>query len=136
MNDIGLLAIVLLAGLLVGIIGTLGVYNSVAARQAEEEKRETDETIRRLTEERDQLQGQLNDFAEAERGKRQAVEQPAGEERARPQRPVIAGGPRPDAGLMNKREPVGAPREDRTSAKAKPAPDTGGFGPPREYGDK
>jgi hypothetical protein len=139
MNDIGLLAIVLLAGLLVGIIGTLGVYNSVAAHQAEEEKKETEETIRRLTEERDQLQAQLNDFAESERNKRQAVEQPAGEAPARPaqaQRPPVAAAPRPDAGLANKREPIAAPREDRSSAKAKPAPDTGGFGPPREYGDK
>jgi hypothetical protein len=136
MNDIGLLAIVLLAGLLVGIVGTLGVYSAVATRQGEDEQREAQETIKRLEEERDQLQAQLNEFAEAERGKRQAVEQPAGEEPARPQRPAVAAGPRPDAGLANKREPIAAPREDRTSAKAKPAPDTGGFGPPRDYGNK
>jgi hypothetical protein len=145
LNDIGLLAIVLMAGLLVGIVGTLGVYNAVAAHQADAEKAEAEETIRRLQDERDQLQAQLQDYAEAERNKRLAVEQPGAAEppahagaAPRPEvaapRPEAAA-PRPEAAPPKKREAVAAPREDRSSAKAAPDP-AGGFGPPREYGNK
>ncbi len=141
LNDIGLLAIVLLAGLLIGVVGTLGVYNAVTSRQVEAERAETEQTIKDLEYERDQLQAQINDYAEAERNKRSAVEQPGAEEAparpAKPQRPVVGAAPRSEAGSTNKREGVPAPREDKTSAKATPAPDpAAGFGPPREYGNK
>lgn len=145
MNDIGLLAIVLLAGLLIGVVGTLGAYNVVATRQAEAEQREKDEAIKRLEEERDQLQGQINDFAEAERSRGLVAEQPAVEAPARPtqtKRPAAAPAPRADAGSTGKREGVPAPREDRGNAKAGPGakdgpdPAAAGFGPPHEYGNK
>jgi hypothetical protein len=141
LNDFGLLGIVLLAGLLVGIVGTLGVYSGVSSRQVEAERAEAEETIKRLTEERDQLQAQVNDYVAAERDQQLAGGQHVAEEpRARPvvpQHPPVAAAPRRDTGVSGKREGIPPPREDKTTAKAKPGPDGGaGFGPPREYGDK
>jgi type II secretory pathway pseudopilin PulG len=137
LNDFGLLAIVLLAGLLVGIVGTLAVYSSVASRQGEAEQKEAQETIRSLQEERDQLQAQINDYVAAERDRNQAGEQPVAVEDV-PQHSDIAAAPRRDNGSPSRREGVPPPREDKSTAKAKPrsserAP---GYGPPREYGNK
>jgi cell division protein FtsN len=140
LNDFGLLAIVLLSGLLMGVVGTLGIYNSVASHQAEVEQKEKEETIKNLEFERDQLQAQINDYAEAERNKNQVIEQPGAEEgparAVKPQRPAVAAAPRPEAGAPKKGEKVPT-RDEKTDTPAKPALDpNAGFGPPREYGGK
>ena len=141
LNDFGLLAIVLLAGLLVGVVGTLGVYSSVASHQAEDEQKRSRGDDQELEEERDQLQAQINDYAEAERDQQLVVEQPGAEEpRAAPvapKRPAVAAAPRPDTGSRASARRCRRRARRRTSAKAKPAPDpAAGFGPPREYGNK
>jgi hypothetical protein len=140
LNDIGLLAIVFLAGLLIGVVGTLGAYSSVASRQAEAGRQEAEEAAKRLEDERDQLQAQINDYVAAEKDKAQAAaagvaaEPPA--RPAEPKGPAVASAPRQDTGSSGKREGVPAPREDKkSSAKAAPDP-AGGFGPPREYPNK
>ncbi len=135
LNDIGLLAIVFLGGLLIGVVGTPGVYNAVATRQAAAERQETEEKLKNLADERDELQTQINDYAEAERNKARAAAEGGDEAPARPKRPAVAAAPRIDAPAA-KREGVPAPRDDhKSSAKAAPDP-AAGFGPPREYGDK
>jgi hypothetical protein len=138
LNDIGLLAIVFLAGLLIGVVGTLGVYNTVASRQAEAERREVEEKAKELEDERDQLAAKLNDVA-VEQNDRQVSGQPGPEvaagRPAQPKHPDAASAPRKDTGASGKREGVPAPREDKSSAKAAPDP-SAGFGPPRDYGNK
>ncbi|HKI35451.1 MAG TPA: hypothetical protein VKA46_26575 [Gemmataceae bacterium] len=138
-NDIGLLIIVLLLGVLLGVIGTAGVYHSVAARQAEAERQESEEALKRAQEERDEALGRIDEYLAAERTSSVTAEQPSGLEprprpapAAAPQRPPVAAAPRPAEGPAPKeREVTAPPREDAKNAP----PAVSGFGPPRHIGE-
>ena len=135
-NDLGLIAIVLLLGILMGVVGTVGVYGAVASRQTEAEQTAAEETVKKLQEERDELQSRINDYLQAEQGKRQAMEQGVGEQTVQqpapakpPQAPAVAAAP-PTVAAAPQQPPALAKNEEAEP----PAPS--GFGPPREPGVK
>jgi hypothetical protein len=138
MSDISLLAIVLLLGVMVGVVGTVAVYQAIAAGQVEEARREADEAVQAAREERDQLQAKINDYLESERaGQQQAAAEEAATRPAPPppaQPPVVAAAPRPEPAASKKEELLPVPREDSEKPAATPRPS--GFGPPKDFSAK
>jgi hypothetical protein len=145
-NDLTQIVIILLAGFMLGTIGTLAVYSAVVGRQMEAQRQEAEEAVQRAQEERDAAQAQIDNYVEFERRKRLELEQagpeaPPQRAEAPPQSEPAAQQPaavaaKPDAakpgaaGGTQRRDTAPAPRE-----KGKPAPrPLPEFGPPRYAG--
>jgi hypothetical protein len=146
------LMLALLAGVLIGVIGTVAAYTAVGAHPGEAaDREEADQALKEAQEERNEAVTQLKEYRDAEERRRRGVDLGGGDET--PQRPAVAAAPRADAApraeaaaprrtesapepragtaAAQPREAAPAPRE-QAGAAAAPA---GGFGPPRRPGD-
>jgi hypothetical protein len=154
LNDITLYVIVFFFGVLLGTIGSVGVYRSIATRQGDAEREESEEALRKAQFERDEAQRIIDEYNTAERTRIASAEQPSGVEppaqpapAAAPQQPPVAAAPRPTEGATPKApeaaprptegatpkapEAVPPPRVDGANKPAAPS----GFGPPKSNGE-
>jgi hypothetical protein len=139
LNDLTLLAIVLLLGIFIGVIGTAAVYGSIASRQADAEQKEAQETVKQLENELQEKQARIDKYLEDEDNKRRALEQPGADEPRSQPAPAVAATPRAEPAPPTKREVVAAPREEGsgTPAPTTPAPaPPSGFRPPKQFDGK
>src|SRR5579885_1980710 len=93
LNDAGLLTVVLLLGVMLGVVGTVAVYNSVADRQAEAARRDFEEAVKNLQYDCDQKEAQLARYREEEENRRRAAEEAGGEEEPAPAAPKPTAAP-------------------------------------------
>jgi len=138
-NEVALLIVVLLFGILVGAIGTAAIYTRNAEQQAEAQASEDHEALQQAQQELASVRAQINDYQEAERKQQQAIEQPIGTEPATrpaaPQRPVVAAAPQTDIAKTkekdkDKERDVVPPPHDEGSTPTTTAPPKVRFGPP------
>jgi len=143
-NDVTVLALVLLLGVLLGVLLTLGVYGPVAARQAEGERQEVEEALKRAQQDRDEALARIDATLAAEHEKSWSPEQGGSEDAP----PLLAGAvaaPKPAvpaAPAQATSPPPGTEEQPRAQEAAtdapadNPPPRANVFGPPRTFPPK